>query len=99
MFLGELWAFLSFDCCTVFVFSFLEWESIPSLAPVRFVVFRRGASHQFYTISQPPLGYVQQNTAFSFFVSRAMCVSLGFLWGAQRAPRPLEYMVLLLGNV
>ena len=42
---------------------------------------------------------VQQNTALDVFVFRPMCVSLRFLWGANRAPRPLEYMALIADHV
>ena len=47
------------------------------------------------TISQPPLGLCSENTALDFFVSRLISVSLRFLWGAHRPPRPLQYMVLI----
>ena len=39
-------------------------------------------------LCNPPLDCVQPNTASDFLVSRLMCVSRRFLWGAPRASRP-----------
>ena len=47
--------------------------------------------------STAPLEFVElcsENVALDVFVSRPMCVSLGFLWGEIWVPRPLEYMAL-----
>ena len=49
---------------------------------------------RFRNPSLSPLSYVQKNAALDVFVSRPMCVSLRFLWDANWAPRPLEYMAL-----
>ena len=79
LFPGELLPFLSLKLWHVFVFLFLEWESISNLA----------------RLHTPPLDFSKPNTALDSFVSRPMCVSLRLLWGAPRAPRPLEYMILM----
>ena len=41
-------------------------------------------------LRNPPLDYVQPNTALVFFALRPMFVSPRVLWGEPRAPRPLE---------
>ena len=83
---------------TSICFPFLGWESTPNFSPPPFRCSQISALHQlrkpfvasyrsmrWSRFRNPPLDYVQKNTALDFFVSRPMRFSLRFVWGAPRS--------------
>ena len=94
------------SCCAnvdLYLFSLFSYGNLhQNLAPAPFVVFRSAASPRsnplltscrsvsWTRFCKRTLGYVQKNIALDFLVPHPMCVSLRFLWGVHRAPRPLR---------